>query len=511
MEHESRWQGHGANVTITELTLVIERTGQQAQKRGPRQTVSLKYLVGFHVKAPSTLSHGWIQLCIGVVDPAHGRDAAAFDPHTVMFTRGQRVQMASLTHRLQQIVDVNNGGGPRAVPVPPSAAPATRSQQNTPVDRTGPATTPPQVTAAAPSRPEVTAAPPSRPEVTAAPPSRPEVTASRPDLPAVEDPAPVAEPAPADRGPVEGDVAAPAEESAEAAITSEPGGAAAPADTTGPSGTTGPSSTTGPRHLTRTTGPARPPVLPKPVPPEPNPDADPDHPLHGHTVVVIGILSGLERVEAWTQLAACGARVHDNITRATTVLVAGTWVDEKGRPEDTRSLATARRLHDAGHRITIIDEQQMAALLAGDRSPGLPDPAAPAVIDPFALADDSGIAPWHRADPLQQVRGRHYCAWGEPIRQLVDDDRLDEALELLLEVIAVAELPENCGGGAPVPGWTEQAADVYRRLQDHVGEVTVLQRWFEAARRNGYPVDESHPLVAHIATARTLMEDSFRR
>lgn len=477
----TRWQGHGAQVTITDHTLVIERTGSQAQKFGARQSVTLRYLAGFHVRQPTMLTPGWIQLCVGVVDPAHRRDAAVCDPHTVLFTRAQREQMTGLAQYLGQLVD---GGPGRADPPGPDPRP---------VERPVPEAWTARVTATAD-------------------PATPAPPVSAPDEAAGPTPAP----------PGIGAAAAPPTAAAPRVDVSEPTGPnsvafdSAPRDTTAPTDTTstGPAASvdaTGPHPLTRTTGPARAPILPKAMPPAPNPDADPDHPLYGQTVVITGILSGLDRTDAWAQLAECGARVHDNVTRGTTVLVSGGWADDGGQPENTRNLATARRLRDAGQRLAIIDEKQMAALIAGDHDPVLPDPATPAVIDPYALGDDSSIAPQHRADPRQQVRGRHYCVWGETVRQLVDDDRLDEALGLLLDVIAVAEQPDNCGGGAPVPGWTEQAADVYRRQSDHVGEVAVLQRWFDAARRNGYPVDESHPLVPRIAAARASMDAAFRR
>lgn len=381
------WQGSGARVSVTDRTLVIDRAGPQARRFGSHRSVSLDYLAGFHTRQPTRLTPGWIQLCIGVLDPPHHRDIARCDPHTVLFTRDQLDQMTDLTRYLQNLSD----------DVHPETPSTTTSTSWTSTSRTSTSWTPPALTAP-----------------------------------------------------------------------------------------------------------------PNAIPPDPDPDSDPDHPLHGQTVVITGVLADRERIEAWAQLASRGARIETTVTRATTIVVAGTWIDEHGRPKTTRNLDTARRLRAAGQPITMVDGPRFDDLLAGDRAVLPATAATAATIDPYALADDSGIAPGHRTDPLQQVRGRHHSAWGHTIRQLIDDHRTGEALELLLDVVAVAERPENCDGGAPTPVWTEQAADLYRTTGDHVGEVVVLQRWFDAATRNGYQVDETHPFVQRIATARRLLDGSFR-
>ncbi|QBJ98660.1 hypothetical protein ERC79_10770 [Rhodococcus sp. ABRD24] len=267
---------------------------------------------------------------------------------------------------------------------------------------------------------------------------------------------------------------------------------------------------TGPRNVNRPGVPSWAAVRASATPPPPNPDADPDHPLHGHTVVLTGTLSGLSRDEAWSQLAKCGARVNKTVTRRTTILVTGTWSDITGQSQMTEKQAEALRLQGAEQQIAIIDQQQMESLLAGDRSVDLPDLTAAPAVDAYALADDSLIAPQNRHDPLQQVRGRHYGAWSEPVKQLKRDNRLDEALELLLEVIAVVERPENCVGGTPAPWYTEQAAIIYRKQKNHAAEVAILQRWIDAAYRNGSPVDDTHPIVQRKAKAQILLDKSLR-
>ncbi|NKS63870.1 hypothetical protein GS966_18155 [Rhodococcus hoagii] len=268
--------------------------------------------------------------------------------------------------------------------------------------------------------------------------------------------------------------------------------------------------TTAPRNTSRPGAPGRSSIRASATPPAPHADADPDHPLHGHTVVVTGTLAGLSRDEAWSLLAKYGARVNKTVTRRTTILVTASWSGGNGQPPATEKLTEARRLQAAGQRLAIIDQQQMERLLSGDRSVQIPDLTAKPAVDAYALADDSLIAPQNRNDPLQQVRGRHYCAWVEPVKQLKRDSRLDEALELLLEVITVVERPENCDGREPAPWYTEQAAIIYRKQKNHAGEVAILQRWIDAARYNGHRVDDSHPLVHRKTKAQALRDKSIR-
>ena len=48
----------------------------------------------------------------------------------------------------------------------------------------------------------------------------------------------------------------------------------------------------------------------------------------------------------------------------------------------------------------------------------------------------------------------------------------------------------------PAPWYTEQAAIVYRKQKNFVAEVRILQRWIDAARRNGCAVQSRLCVVA---------------
>lgn len=57
--------------------------------------------------------------------------------------------------------------------------------------------------------------------------------------------------------------------------------------------------------------------------PDANPDADPTHPLHGHTVCFSGGLPGMSRDDARTLAAWHGASLSLSVTKSTTILVVG--------------------------------------------------------------------------------------------------------------------------------------------------------------------------------------------
>lgn len=104
----SQLQGYGAVVSITPHYLVVERDWLIAKAAGTRIDIPLREVIGLHVKQPSMLTNGWVQLCVGAPRPALGRAAAPSDPHTVMFKRNQRDQMDSLLQFLHHVVEVNH-------------------------------------------------------------------------------------------------------------------------------------------------------------------------------------------------------------------------------------------------------------------------------------------------------------------------------------------------------------------------------------------------------------------
>ncbi len=99
------------------------------------------------------------------------------------------------------------------------------------------------------------------------------------------------------------------------------------------------------------------------------------------------------------------------------------------------------------------------------------------------------------------VRGRHYTEWPDVVRELKQDGRLDEALDLLMECVGAAE--RDAGSREPAPWYTEQAAIVLRKLGRRDDEVAVLERWVAAAGDPGRWVGSTQPrLVARLAKLR---------
>ncbi len=59
--------------------------------------------------------------------------------------------------------------------------------------------------------------------------------------------------------------------------------------------------------------------------PEPNPDADPDHPLYGHNITLTGDFEPFDKGLLWEKMAEAGATIGKNVTKKTTMLVMGPW------------------------------------------------------------------------------------------------------------------------------------------------------------------------------------------
>lgn len=613
----SQFQGYGAVVSITTHHLVIERSWLVAKLAGTRIDIPFREVVGLHVRQPTMLTNGWIQLCVGAARPELGRNAAPSDPHTVMFKRNQRGQMDSLLQFLHHVLQVNSTQRP---PAPAPRASSSSDMATTTSEHGQPPAPSPVLAGRHTDRPEpalavqgdvvsgpsfvgfdVETANGSRGSICAIgltvvnagrvtathswlcrPPAGLErfdagnigvhgITsrdvATQPtfrhrlsdmldlvgDLPLVAHNAAFDIGALREASAVESmtwrplqygctlrwsrndlpelpdhklptvahalgvplhyhhDASADASAAAGIALALMHRRGASTLDTyVTATGLTLRRATVEaidtPRSSTRTGVPAWVSARSSATPPSPNPDADPSHPLHGHTVVLTGTLPGVGRDQAWSRLAASGARVNKTVTRRTTILVAGYWPDDTSYPPSTEKFSEACRLQNAGQGLSIIDQHQLELLLAGDRSVALPNLTSPPTVDAYALADDSHIAPQHLNDIGQQVRGRHFTAWSEPVKQLKRENRLDEALDLLLEVIDVVERPENCSHGGPAPGWTEQAAIVYRKQKDYAGEVAILQRWIDAALRNGSDIADTHPIVQRKTKASALQE-----
>ncbi|WP_459790726.1 3'-5' exonuclease [Arthrobacter sp. AD-310] len=106
--------------------------------------------------------------------------------------------------------------------------------------------------------------------------------------------------------------------------------------------------------------------------PEPNPDAEPGHPLYGQTLVFTGQLS-IARPEAKVRSAEVGARTESRVTGRTTVLVVG----DGFVASDLRSgrlTGKARRvleLHQRGQSIEVLSEGEFLQMVGTAQAAGV--------------------------------------------------------------------------------------------------------------------------------------------
>lgn len=100
--------------------------------------------------------------------------------------------------------------------------------------------------------------------------------------------------------------------------------------------------------------------------PEPNPDADPTGPLFGQNVTLTGDFEPFDKGRLWSGIADLGAAVGKNVTRKTTILVAGEWATKTSKEK------RAEELIAKGQDIQIWTSAQLFAVLglsADDEQP----------------------------------------------------------------------------------------------------------------------------------------------
>ncbi|QYH19509.1 3'-5' exoribonuclease [Corynebacterium aquatimens] len=91
--------------------------------------------------------------------------------------------------------------------------------------------------------------------------------------------------------------------------------------------------------------------------PDPNPEADPDSPLYGQNVTLTGDFEPYDKGELWNGIAHHGGTVGKNVTKKTTILVAGEWATM------TTKEKRARELQEKGQEIEIWPASKLFAVL----------------------------------------------------------------------------------------------------------------------------------------------------
>lgn len=97
--------------------------------------------------------------------------------------------------------------------------------------------------------------------------------------------------------------------------------------------------------------------------PDPNPDADPASILYGQNVTLTGDFEPYEKGALWQRIADQGALIGKNVTKKTTILVAGPWATITSKQK------RAEELKEKGQDIQIWDEKQLFTALGLDEQP----------------------------------------------------------------------------------------------------------------------------------------------
>ena len=91
--------------------------------------------------------------------------------------------------------------------------------------------------------------------------------------------------------------------------------------------------------------------------PDPNPQADPNSPLYGEHVTLTGDFEPHDKGELWAKIAELGGQVGKNVTKKTTILVAGEWATMTSKEK------RARELQDNGQDIQIWSADELYTAL----------------------------------------------------------------------------------------------------------------------------------------------------
>ncbi len=97
--------------------------------------------------------------------------------------------------------------------------------------------------------------------------------------------------------------------------------------------------------------------------PEPNPDADPSGLLYGQNITLTGDFEPYEKGALWQRIADQGGQVGKNVTKKTTILVAGPWATITSKQK------RAEELQEKGQHIQIWDDKQLFTALGLDEQP----------------------------------------------------------------------------------------------------------------------------------------------
>lgn len=102
--------------------------------------------------------------------------------------------------------------------------------------------------------------------------------------------------------------------------------------------------------------------------PEPNPDADPSSLLYHQNVTLTGDFEPWDKGQLWNLIAQAGGQVGKNVTKKTTILVAGVWNSMTSKEKK------AREYQDKGQDIRIWNAAELFSALGVDETPETEQP-----------------------------------------------------------------------------------------------------------------------------------------
>ena len=99
------------------------------------------------------------------------------------------------------------------------------------------------------------------------------------------------------------------------------------------------------------------------------------------------------------------------------------------------------------------------------------------------------------------VEGRHFSEYVDRVRRLRRRHREDQAIALLLRLVAATEAEAKASGGGVAPWYYWQLAVAYRKLGRRRDEIRILERF---SRQKHAPGARPPKLMARLAKLRTV-------
>lgn len=100
---------------------------------------------------------------------------------------------------------------------------------------------------------------------------------------------------------------------------------------------------------------------------------------------------------------------------------------------------------------------------------------------------------------------RHFTTYVEEVKQLMRENKNEEALSLLYKLVEATEAESAKDHGGVAPWYYEQIAIIYRKLKRYSDEVAILERYDSQQKAAGVMPTK---LAERLLKARLLLEKS---